>query len=1301
MAKYSSPITPKYFKDTSMPRKAVGSLLRKSWPFSQYNTKKETSTPPESKSVVPTSAKPVDAGFADVPRSREEILNVVNRVMNTPLPNKQELFFKPTESSRASSKTSRTPRTVRGEVSTGALLSRRERLEAELEQLNQQARNVSISNRIKNINTELKLIDYAISDREGKTRIQFMSPSKRKSLAPYQPQKNQKTSNVTASNVADVSAFSSANAKAWNPSSGKPYDEERLPTVKEMQKELEKTQNQLEKLTLDAQRVRSASSRAREFPDVLEMDVGDEFDFFDESERISNQINQLRSKQNAIIRQIRGAENNPWYMANQGKTVRIERQPYAEVYRSPRDQGLRDERPPRQDVEPSAKSKKPYDKEYVSERLTNYENYNKTLQSVENEVDRLFEQDTPESNRRATELLNRRESIKQQLNTELYAIDELRRNSSLIEDKTLRSKVERITDKPVTSRPKPIETRTTTQTTAQPPSARLQAVEQKVDELIRQDTPEANQKASQLLNQRDAIRQQNDQVASRSIARFNENTLKVEEINNKIDEEMGRFIQTNSVKSLQQVKILERERDRVQERIDADATRIKQFQKNPSTIGNPEIRQAVQQVRIGGTRPPVTIPKGAKPATETTKKPSVSDSAQVSASTATNPRYRVQPDTFNARTAMALAQQQRRIDDAQARITPSSTTTGKPATTGTAGKPATTGTTSKPATTVAESRARVRPQNKATDTLTQQLATRSYKSASYLDERSLEILAQKPEVRDAFFRNNPDLLFQLRAEADATPKGERRNVLDTILLEELQPVKRVFPSSTSGESKPKTSATSSKEKFIIPLTAVPRDTSSSGSVTPASPVRPRKPVVTADVSSPSAKYNRTGTSMSDPYSRYFENLVRASSFKPTPRNQALLAYNQLMSGAPDVDYDAVLRQAQSRKASKQKAMTIREQLMLERLLNSSPDAFDQIRREVFGTKGKYRPSSNERYETRTQVTTPPATPSTKPSSAPPATPSRKPVNPEMTMLEELLMENPPETKPTTRIRTTITVPPEGDASSSTSKPVTVFNYDAPIGPETTKPTDSKPRRGGKHGLRLFNPGARVVYDQTKQEGARIKRAKPSEGYTITSREAKDIKSKQPKIKVDDFVEIRPSSGGYTNMKDVKDAWENQVMKPLRSLKDPRQGKLNALSAAKEGVGETLRAIKNTPAIRVASAPIRGFRRLPRAGKIAVGGGLILGAVKLADMMFGALPRAESSTSSTSSKPPKEAEPIYSWDFNKRMSKSMKKSAYSNSMMKSSKKISKNTPAPHASKNVNRKQAEHYTSNGVRVSNKYF
>ena len=381
-----------------------------------------------------------------------------------------------------------------------------------------------------------------------------------------------------------------------------------------------------------------------------------------------------------------------------------------------------------------------------------------------------------------------------------------------------------------------------------------------------------------------------------------------------------------------------------------------------------------------------------------------------------------------------------------------------------------------------------------------------------------------------------------------------------------------------------------------------------------------------------------------------------------------------MSGAPDVDYNAVLRQAQSRKASKQKAMTIRQQLMLERLLNSSPEAFDQIRREVFGTKGKYRPSSNERYETRTQVTTPPATPSTKPSGAPPATTSRKPVNPEVTMLEELLMENPPETKPTTRIRTNITVPPASEPPVSTTKPVDVFDDDAPIGPELAKPASSTTRRGGKSRIKLFNPSSRVIYDQTKQENARIKRAKPSKEYVMTSRELRDVKSRQPKINVDDFVEIRPSSGEFTNLQNVKDTWTNRVIKPLKSMKDPRQGKLNALASAREGFGETLQAIGKLPAVRIASSPIRMYGRLGRKGKIAVGAALAAGAIKAYDMYAGTLPRVE---------------------------KSMKKSAYSNSMMKSSKKIAKNTPAPHASKNVNRKQAERYTSNGVRVSNKYF
>lgn len=183
---------------------------------------------------------------------------------------------------------------------------------------------------------------------------------------------------------------------------------------------------------------------------------------------------------------------------------------------------------------------------------------------------------------------------------------------------------------------------------------------------------------------------------------------------------------------------------------------------------------------------------------------------------------------------------------------------------------------------------------------------------------------------------------------------------------------------------------------------------------------------------------------------------------------------------------------------------------------------------------------------------------------------------------------------------------------------------------------------------------------------------------------------------DVFEEIRPTTGAFTNWGDVKREWDEGVRKPLASMKNPKQGKLNALLAAKEGVGRTASAVGNLPYVR-------GAKRLvpkSRVGKVAAGIATLYALSQAVNAGASLLPRAK-----------KEPEPTSissSNIFDKRMKKRVTKNAYSNTMMKSAKtitknatKISKKTPTPHASRNVSAKHAQKLTFDGIKVGNKYF
>ena len=264
---------------------------------------------------------------------------------------------------------------------------------------------------------------------------------------------------------------------------------------------------------------------------------------------------------------------------------------------------------------------------------------------------------------------------------------------------------------------------------------------------------------------------------------------------------------------------------------------------------------------------------------------------------------------------------------------------------------------------------------------------------------------------------------------------------------------------------------------------------------------------------------------------------------------------------------------------------------------------------------------------------------------------------------------------TRRMRFKVVVPETGEARVST------FGVMKPSEPVSSPAPTSTSTRG----FGVMKPSEPAVTSTPKTSGTIIRPSfdRKSGSATPASTVAEEA-----------FEEIRPTTGAFTNWGDVKREWAEGVRKPLASMKNPKQGKLNALLAAKEGVGRTASAVGNLPYVR-------GAKRLvpkSRAGKVAAGLASLYLLSQAVNAGASLLPRAK-----------KEPESQNSWDvLGKRMKKRVTKNAYSNTMMKSSKKIAKsaskitkNTPTPHASRNVSAKHAQKLTFDGIKVSNKYF
>jgi hypothetical protein len=1146
----------KYFSDTSMPRKAVGSLLRKAQPKSKSKNK--------SADVVPESATPV-VGETYNPKVAKETNDRLWQEMNerraSGLPIEGLTYVPETPSGRmvrtgqASERKDVLGNRINQRISNSGfrantqqelnniqqLIEEQARLADSIKPTQSYSERKETEKRIKQIEDLLSGIsdDFTPSRKyrvvEKPSREYSASPAPKRSeiarfIAPRRMLQAQRTGQGTRSADMDgVSSFSFATVKPVESDSSVPSEKAYLPSIEEMRAEQTKLEQQLKAMQDEAEKFRST--------DFASMDIDD--DPFSEAERLSDRIDAMRGKINTVQRRIKDAESNPWYAQNlgtgKGRTLTVESQPYARVYRSPREQGLQE--PPRQDVEvniPTSKYTKPnvVKPEYISETLQKYNTHKSRINSIENEIDKLLEQDSPDVDKKVADLLSDRDLERGRLNTTLYLIDEIRQYKNRITDRKLRSQVEAVTEKPVTV--KPVGT-----------------------PMRRANTPVVPSGARPTQSARPA---QNTQMTAQVRSASGVDTPSSREIPSVVRNEINTARRANASGSLSN--------------LDQD------FENWLNTL-------------------------------------------------------QFKPSTSTSMTGVSAS--------------------GKPS-----GKPSKT-----PSTPVAEPRKRP-----SVTEVERDLKTKSYQSASYLSNRELGMLYLRPELRSAFFDRNPHLVSQFEAEVTAQPKGSRRDRMRAILSGAHTPVTRV-PSSA---------------RPIV------------------EPVRPRRQVQSVGVSSPSApstppKYNieRTGDSMSDAYSRYFgeqvkrspstqskklspqelyfQRLGRASSLRETPStstNETIQALNELINSTPEVDEKNVVSQAQSRKANKQKVLDIQDKLFLSRLLGASPQEFNQIRNEVYGRRGagqNTRTTSGARQTTQSD-------------------PKYRTVNPNIS--SGVSSAEKPSTKPEV-VRTSITVGPDNDVRIATSN----ADADAPIlGPE---PASKKPRP------RVFNPRnarGKVVYNQTAQERARIKRSKPSDDSTLDRDSVKGIKrfnARNRNATAGAFEEIRPSSGAFTNMGDVKRTWEEQVVKPIKSMKDPRQGKLNAIVAAKEGVGNTIGVLGKTPVVRAVAAPVRAYRRLGKWGKILVGATIAAGGLKAYDTWAGTLPRAKKKDSGSSSENPY----VMASEMNKRLSKKISKSAYSNSLIKSNKSIKKSSPAPHASKNVNQKQIGHFTSNGVRVSTKYF
>lgn len=208
-----------------------------------------------------------------------------------------------------------------------------------------------------------------------------------------------------------------------------------------------------------------------------------------------------------------------------------------------------------------------------------------------------------------------------------------------------------------------------------------------------------------------------------------------------------------------------------------------------------------------------------------------------------------------------------------------------------------------------------------------------------------------------------------------------------------------------------------------------------------------------------------------------------------------------------------------------------------------------------------------------------------------------------------------------------------------------------------------------------------------------KYAKPIPEPKVSDAYPEDYETKKPR-------KYNPRNA-FSTFGDVKTTVKEKVVQPVRDMFKPKLSlteRANAGLAAAEGLEDAGEKVKNLPAVRFGRWVGRGAKQHPIRTALLVAGGTLAG-IRLADELAGFLTRKKPEENKSEFSDP------MSFGLKKRAKKNTKekvaKSAYSNSMMKSSNKIHKSASTPHASQKVNRKQMEHYTSNGVKVSNKYF
>lgn len=1201
MSKYSTPIVPKYFKDTTTPRKAVSSLLQKA----QSKSKSKT----QSANVVPESATPVFDENYD-PKVAKETNDRLWREMNErrakDLPI-EGLTYLPQMSSGRMVRTGQASerRDVLGnrmnrQLSTSVFRPNTEQEFNNIQQLMEEQARLADSIKPTQSYSERKKAEKRIEQIENilsassddfapsqKYKV-VQNPSREYSASTYPKrsevarfiaprrmlQAQRSGQDARGTDIAGVSSFSFATVKPVSSGSSVPSEKAYLPSIEEMRAEKTKLEQQLKTMQDEAEKFRST--------DFASMDIDD--DPFSEAERLSDRIDAMRGKINTVQRRIKDAESNPWYAqtlgTGKGRTLTVESQPYARVYRSPREQGLQE--PPRQDIQekPPSSSAKPIvvNKKYVSEALQQYNTHKSQIKSIEDEIDKLLEQDSPDVDKKVSDLLYERDLSRGRLNASLHTIDEIRKNKDLIADSKLRRQVEAISEKPVNVKP----------------------------------------------------------------------------------------------------------------------------------VGTPT-RRANTPIVPSGARPT----QSAQPAQNTQPTAQVRSPSRVNAPSSRQIPSIVQGEINAARRASAsgsLSDLDRDFENwLKTQPSTSSSTTGS----------SSSGRASKPSSATA-SNTRKRPSSTEVE---RNLKTKSYRSASYLNNRELGMLYLRPELRSVFFDKNPHLVSQFESEIQSLPQGTRQNRMRAIVSGAYTPVTRVLSTtatpSSSVRPRKQVSSTVSSPSFSsrssprsdIPASMTPAEyrdrllrekdiqrrrlnrnyrestamriaeindelTRLSPILNPSAPltvpsgakvVEVSKPETkkspTISVSSPETNKYRMEAPMTTDFNEFDPSYLRSKSTSgkresfddldprylrsgsKLPKSEAIRRFNALINQGNATDYDAVLQQAQKRK-------NLQQQLMLESLLFRTPQEFQ----EMYGG-GKFNPRGKQ--NTR-------------------QTETKKPTQ-------------------TSRIRTTIT--PE---TPSTPKKVVSEVM------EVRAPSPSAPSSASAKTQRTMRRVPK--YNQTKQQQRRLNAIKPSGMYELPEESKQSIEElKGKKVKdilasaPDDFVEIRPTSGAFTNVADVKRTWKDRVLGPLRSMKNPRQGKANAVLATAEGVKETADTAMRTPIVRAVTWPVRRFNRMSRAGKIATLGALTLGGVKLFDMAAGLLPRKKDSNDTSSSAKNKEYDNVSGAfnDFGKRSKKRVAKSAYSNTMMKTNKKIKKSMTTPHASKKVNQNQIEHYTSNGVKISNKYF